>query len=93
MAVANTAITVSVNSGWRSSLHFHVVRDRLIIEAETPAEGYWLHETLREITSNGFDCRYDLKGEGAALQVPLRKQGELSDLDKAALEVHAERRA
>lgn len=73
-------------------MNFHVVRDRLIVEAETPAEGYWLHDVLKEITGLGFDCRHDVKAERAAIQIPLRKEGELSELDRAALEAHAERR-
>lgn len=74
-------------------MNFHVFRDRLIVEAETPAEGYHLHGVLEEIVGFGFDCRNDIKGERAAIQIPLRKQGELSELDRASIEANAEKRA
>lgn len=72
---------------------FKVYRDRLTIEAATPAEGFWLHGVHDEIVGFGFDCRQDVQAEHCKIQIPMRKQGELSDMDRAALDSFAERRA
>jgi len=69
---------------------FTVFRDRLIIEAVTPSEGFWLHGVMEEITGFGFDCRNDVQTNHCKIQVPLRKQGELSDFDKTLLAAQEE---
>lgn len=53
---------------------------RLRIEAETPAEGFWLSNAVQEAVQARLDIRYETSPDGkAALLVPLKQRESLPE--------------